>query len=181
MKKIIITISCILINVVVFSSFNIKQESTWTRINDDLELVLPNHSEKQENLFYTLKKANPNIIFLRAILTSKNNRILFAVSRYENSESDKLDIVFNEQTVNYKDNIFGTEYKLISYLKYKSGNKILYEKVSSPIEGQCCVMYYFMKNNYSNVMYEIKLSGEMNEMDELKTIAEKIALSVKLY
>lgn len=181
MKKIIITISCILINVVVFSSFNVKQESTWTRINDDLHLVLPNHSEKQENLFYTLKKANPNVIFLRSVLTSQYNKILFAVSRYENSESDKLDSVFNEQTVNYKDNIFGNEYKLISYRKYKSGNKILYEKVSSPIEGQCCVMYYFMKNNYSNVMYEIKLSGEMNEMDELKTIAEKIGLSVKFY
>ncbi len=117
---------------------------------------------------------------MRAVLTSKNNRILFSVSRYENSEADKLDNVFNEQTVNYKDNIFGNEYKLISYRKYKSGNKILYEKVSSPIEGQYCDMYYFMKNNFSNVMYEIKISGKMNEMNEMETIAEKIALSVKL-
>ena len=52
--------------------------------------------------------------------------------------------------------------------------------MSSPIEGQCCVMYYFMKNNFSNIMYEIKLSGKMNEMNEMETIAEKIALSVKL-
>lgn len=180
MKKVFTTISCVLISVIVFSSFKTKQENLLTRINNDLKLVLPAHSEEQENLFSMLKKANPNVIFLRSVLTSKNKTILFAVSRYENSESDKLDNVFFQQTVNYKDNNFGNNYKLISYKKYKSGNKILYKKVSSPIEGQCCVMYYFMKNNFSNVMFEIKLSGKMNEMNEMENIAEKIALSVKL-
>ena len=48
------------------------------------------------------------------------------------------------------------------------------------MEGQCCVMFYFMKNNYDNSMYEIKLSGGMSEMEELKISAEKIALSVEL-
>lgn len=180
MKNVFTTISCVLISAILFSSYKIKQESLLTRINNDLTLVLPAHSEEQENLFSMLKKANPNVIFLRSVLTSKSKKILFAVSRYENSESEKLDNVFYEQTASYKDNNFGNNYKLISYGKYKSGNKFLYEKVSSPMEGQCCVMYYFMKNNFSNVMYEIKLSGKMNEMDEMKTIAEKIALSVKL-
>lgn len=180
MKNVFTTISCVLISAIVFSSFKEKQEIQLTKINNDLTLVLPAHSDEQENLFSMLKKANPNVIFLRSVLTSKSKKILFAVSRYENSESDKLDNVFYEQTVNYKDNNFGNNYKLISYRKYKSGNKFFYEKVSSPMEGQCCVMYYFMKNNFSNVMYEIKLSGKMNEMDEMKTIAEKIALSVKL-
>lgn len=37
-----------------------------------------------------------------------------------------------------------------------------------------------MKNNFSNIMYEIKLSGGINEIEEMKNISEKIALSVKL-
>jgi hypothetical protein len=180
MKKIFTTIFCVLITAIMFSSLKRKQETLLTRINNDLTLVLPAHSVEQENLFSMLKKSNTNIIFLRSLLTSKNKKILFAVSRYKNSESDKLDNVFYQQTANYKDNNFGNNYKLISYRKYKSRNKFLYEKVSSPFEGQCCVMYYFMKNDFSNVMYEIKLSGKMNEMNEMETIAEKIALSVKL-
>ena len=180
MKKVFTTISCVLISAIVFSSFKVKQENLLTRINNDLTLVLPAHSEEQENLFSMLKKANPNVIFLRSLLTSKSKKILFAVSRYENSESDKLDNVFYQQTANYKDNNFGNDYKLISYRKYKNGNKFLYEKVSSPFDGQFCIMYYFMKNDFSNVMYEIKLSGKMKEKNEMKTIAEKIAMSVKL-
>jgi hypothetical protein len=37
-----------------------------------------------------------------------------------------------------------------------------------------------MKNNYNNVMYEIKLTGGISEVKLLKTIAETIALSVRL-
>jgi len=38
-----------------------------------------------------------------------------------------------------------------------------------------------MKNNYNTVMYEIKLTGEMTEMESMKTTAEKISLSVEFY
>lgn len=180
MKKKIINIFCLLSLSLVLLSFKTKQKTERTKINIDLSLVLPAHAEEQEKLFSMLKKTNPNFIFFRSVLTSKSRKVFFGVSRYENSEPEKLDDVFYQQTVNHKDNRLGNNYKLISYRKYKSGNKFFYEKVSSPMEGQCCVMYYFMKNNFSNVMYEIKLSGKMNEMDEMKTIAEKIALSVKL-
>jgi hypothetical protein len=180
MKKEFITICCLLSLSLVLLSFKTKQKNERTKINIDLSLVLPAHAEKQENLFSMLKKTNPNFIFFRSVLTSKSRKVFFGVSRYENSEPEKLDDVFYQQTVNHKDNRLRNNYKLISYRKYKSGNKYLYEKVSSPNKGQCCVMYYFMKNNFSNVMYEIKLSGEMNQMDEMRAIAKNIALSVRL-
>jgi hypothetical protein len=37
-----------------------------------------------------------------------------------------------------------------------------------------------MKNNYNTVMYEIKLTGGITEMESMKISAEKIALSVEL-
>lgn len=169
--------------VIVLMGFGTVQEKQRIKVNSEFSLILPTPNLEMEDLLASLKEINPNVIFLRSFRTLKNKPILFAVSRYENSERTKLDTVFFKQTVNIKASNLGeisNSYKLISYNRYKKSNKLLYTKVSSPMEGQCCVMYYFMKNNFSEVMYEIKLSGGINEMGEMKTSAEKIALSVEL-
>lgn len=163
--------------------FGTAQENQKTKVNSELSLVLPAHSIEIEELLTAIRKMNTNVIFLRSIELLKNKKVLFAVSRYENSEPTKIDTVFYDQTVNVKaDNLgdLSKNYNLISFKRYKKANVLLYLKVSRPMEGQCSVMYYFMKNNFSNVMYEIKMSGAMSEMEAMKTITEKIALSVEL-
>ena len=165
-----------------FSSFVRAQEKERIMVNNDLSLILPSPNIEMENLFSSIKEMNSNVIFLRSFEMNKKI-ILFAVSRYEDSEKTKLDTVFYKSTVNVKVSNLGdisNNYKLISYDRYTKSNKLLFTKVSSPIEGVCCVMFYFMKNNYDNVMYEIKLSGRLSEMEEMVISAEKIALSVKL-
>lgn len=164
-------------------SFNKLQDKERLIINSEFSLVLPKPNVNMAELLVSLKKVNPNVIFLSSIGKSKSKPILFAVSRYENSKKEKLDTAFYKYTVDVKATKLGKsseKYKLISYSRYKKGGKLLYTKVSSPMEGQCSVMYYFMKNNYNNVMYEIKLTGGILEVKLLKTIAEKIALSVRL-
>jgi len=173
----------ILLLVIGLSNFIRAQEKERIVVNNDLSLILPNPNLEMEDLFNSIKEINSNVIFLRSIGKLKNKPVLFAVSRYENSKKTKLDTVFYKNTVNVKVSNLGEmskNYKLISYNKYTKANKLLYTKVSSPMEGQCCVMFYFMKNNYDNSMYEIKLSGGMSEMEEMEAVAEKIALSVKL-
>jgi hypothetical protein len=164
------------------SNFIRAQEKERIVVNNDLSLILPNTNLEMEDLFNSIKEINSNVIFLRSFVINKKI-ILFAVSRYEDSKKTKLDTVFYKSTVNVKVNNLGDitkNYKLISYNKYTKANKLLYTKVSSPMEGQCCVMFYFMKNNYDNVMYEIKLSGVLSEMEGMLISAEKIALSVEL-
>jgi hypothetical protein len=176
-------ICLIIVLVIGLFGFGTVQEKKRIKINSEFSLVLPTPNKEMKELFTAINEVNPTVIFLRSFRTLKNKPILFAVSKYENSERIKLDTVFFKQTVNSIASIQGevsNSYKLISYNRYIKSNKLLYIKVSSPMEGQCCVMYYFMKNNFSNVMYEIKLSGGNNEMEEMKTISEKIALSVKL-
>ena len=168
--------------VVVLSNFTRAQETVRIVVNNDLSLILPNPNLEMEDLFTSIKEINSNVIFLRSFVINKKI-ILFAVSRYEDSKKTKLDTVFYKSTVNVKVSNLGDlskNYKLISYNKYSKANKLLYTKVSSPMEGQCCVMFYFMKNNYDNVMYEIKLSGVLSEMEGMLISAEKIALSVEL-
>jgi hypothetical protein len=165
-------------------SFNVHQEKTRIKVNSEFSIILPTPNVDMSDLLVSLQKVNPNVIFLSSIGKSKSKPILFAVSRYEDSKNEKLDTVFYEQTVNFKANNLGeiaNNYKLISHSRYKKEGKLLYTKVSSPTEGQCSVMYYFMKNNYNTVMYEIKLTGEMTEMESMKTTAEKISLSVEFY
>ncbi len=163
--------------------FNIHEEKVRIKISNELSLILPNPNLEMDELLTSLKEINHNIIFLRSIVQSNKKQVLFSVSRFEDSKKIKLDTVFYKQTVNVKaSNIVGKSntYKLISYNRYKKGGKLLYTKVSSPMEGQFSVMYYFMKNNYNNVMYEIKLTGGITEMESMKASAEKIALSVEL-
>lgn len=184
MKKIFISIFCFSLLAFGMYSFTGVQEKQRIKINDDLSLVIPVYNVELDELFARVTEANPNVIFLRSLITLKNKQILFAVSRYETTKALSLSSAFYEQTANHKANNLGEDlsknYKLISFKEYKMANRTLYTKVSRPFEGHCNVMYYFMKNNFSNVMYEIKLSGKFSEKEEMESLAEKIALSVKL-
>lgn len=164
-------------------SFTYVQEKSRIKINDDMSLVIPVYSGELEDLFTRITEANANVIFLRSLITLKNKQILFSVSRYETTKSLSLSSAFYEQTANHKPTNLGDiskDHKVISFREYIKGNKTLYSKVSKPFEERCNVMYYFMKDNFSKVMYEIKLSGKLSEKKEMESIAEKIALSVKL-
>lgn len=180
MKKVFITTFCC--SLLVFGLFSF-QKTLRIRVNEDLSLVIPLPNVELEELFSAITKVNPTVIFLRSLSTSKNKPILFAVSRYENSKPVKLSSAFYELTANHNPTNLvdlSKEHKVISFREYKKGNKTLYTKVSKPFEEHCVVMYYFMKDNFSKVMYEIKLSGKLSEKKEMESIAEKIALSVKL-
>lgn len=169
-------------SLLIFGLFSF-QNTPRIRVNEDLSLVIPLPNVELEELFSAITKVNPTVIFLRSVLTSKNNQILFAVSRYENSRAVKLSNAFYEQTANHNPTNLGDiskDHKVISFKEYKKGNTTLYTKVSKPFEGHCVVMYYFMKDNFSKVMYEIKLSGKLSEKEEMESIAEKITLSVRL-
>lgn len=180
MKKVFITTFCC--SLLVFGLFSF-QNTPRIRVNEDLSLVIPLPNVELEELFSAITKVNPTVIFLRSLSISKNKPILFAVSRYENSKPVKLSSAFYEQTANHHPTNLGDiskNHKVISFREFIKENKTLYTKVSKPFEGQCNVMYFFMKDNFSNVMYEIKLSGSISEKELMESIAEKIALSVKL-
>lgn len=180
MKKVFINTFCC--SLLVFGLFSF-QNTPRIRVNEDLSLVIPLPNVELEELFSAITKVNPTVIFLRSLSISKNKPILFAVSRYENSKPVKLSSAFYEQTANHHPTNLGDiskNHKVISFREFIKENKTLYTKVSKPFEGQCNVMYFFMKDNFSNVMYEIKLSGSISEKELMESIAEKIALSVKL-
>lgn len=72
------------------------------------------------------------------------------------------------------------DYKLISYEAYTKNGMKTYRKVRSPMKDKCAVMYYFMRNDYSNNLYKVKIVGEIERQDMLINIAENIANTVKI-
>jgi hypothetical protein len=182
MKKKHTLVFCVFLIAFGIYSFTYVQEKSRLKINDDMSLVIPVYSGELEDLFTRITEVNPNVIFLRSLITLKNKQILFSVSRYETTKSLSLSSAFYEQTANHHPTNLGDiskNHKVISFREFIKENKTLYTKVSKPFEGQCNVMYFFMKDNFSNVMYEIKLSGSISEKELMESIAEKIALSVK--
>lgn len=171
----IVLICCIL--AVGFCGFTTPELKERTQVNKELSLTLPPQSKKIDELFAKIKKVNPTIIFFRTIST-QDQQFLFAVSHYKNAQPLQLAQAFKSATkINEP---LSSTYKLISLQSYKKGNTLLYRKISNPFKGQCSVMYYFMKNNYSTTLYEIKLSGPLKHIEKIKNMAEKIALSVKI-
>jgi len=75
-------------------SFNKLQDKDRLIINSEFSLVLPKPNVNMAELLVTLKKVNPNVIFLSSIGKSKSKPILFAVSRYENSKKEKIGYCF---------------------------------------------------------------------------------------
>lgn len=168
--------------VLILSSYQI-QSSPRINITNEFSLVIHFNNQEIDGLFQQVKELNPNIIYLRALTLPGAKTTLFAVSKYEDATRTTLDSAFYEQTVHSKpSNLgeYGNGYKLLSYNRYKKNNTILYTKVSNPMPGQCAVMFYFMKNNNSNILYEIKISGNISDIELLKQSAEKIALSVRI-
>lgn len=160
-----------------------KTEDERLNIDDEFSISIPFKYETNSELLEMVKKTNSDVIDLFQVEYFGLPKTLLTISCYSSSKSISLDSAFYYKTVGTIPDNIGTaigDYKLISYDKYKYNEINLYRKVSSPIEGKCSVMYYFMKNGISNKLYEIKVVGELRCQSLLVGLAEKIALTVKI-
>jgi hypothetical protein len=185
MKKTTIQIlGLLLIVLVLFGSiYYVKNIQNRTQVDDRFSLVLPEGAEESKEFLDILKKANSDIQFFRLLNYKKDKQIIMSVSKYVNTTPADINEAFYELTAVYdpsnQENL-GLDYKLLSYNSYKKEDKILYTKVSSPFPSNCAVMFYFMHNNFSNELYEIKLVGDIQDINTIKQIAETMALSVEV-
>ena len=161
------------------------KDSSQSRVvlNHEFSFTLPFPYEANSELFDVVHEVNPDVIGFYLLDLKDMPNTPMTVSCYTASEPMTLDDAFFNETVGAEpDNLDSLTqgYKLISFDQYNKAGKSLYLKVSSPIEGKCSVMYYFMKDNNSTSLYEVKVVGEMGEKERLMELAEEIALNVKL-
>ncbi len=160
-------------------------DSSQSRVvlNHEFSFALPFPYEVNSELLEVVHEVNPDVIGFYLLDIKDMPNTPMTVSRYTASEPMTLDDAFFNETVGAEpDNLDSLTqgYKLISFDQYNKAGKSLYRKVSSPIEGRCCVMYYFMKDNHSTSLYEVKVVGDMGEKERIMELAEEIALNVTL-
>jgi|688.fasta_scaffold1116785_1 hypothetical protein len=118
--------------------------------------------ELRNDLLQVVENGNPNIVQLE-MLKIQDNKFPLGISIYEGDEIKPIeevlkDFVFNVKANDVTRNIEGESFK-------KEG-KTFHRKITISNMGDrqvYNVMYYFMKNNKSNILYELKLNGSITK------------------
>ncbi len=152
------------------------------KIDSSVSIVLPYRYDKDQSLLKALQQMNETVVYATILYTAKNEKILFTTSRYINEEAILIDSAFNE-TVQHIPEGMEEIYMLVDYGKYnKDGRALRFKQSKIRIANGkevFNIMYYFMKDDRSKEMYEIKISGSKDDSIRDKNILEKIALSLK--
>ena len=133
--------------------------------------------ELRNDLLQVVKKGNPNIVQLE-MLKIQDNNLPLGTSVYEGDEIKPIEDVLK----NYVYNINANDVtRNIEGKSFKKDGKVFYRKItiSNMSDRQVYnVMYYFMKNNKSKTLYELKLNGSITKRHLIDNTSYDIAKTV---
>jgi hypothetical protein len=141
-----------------------------------LKLYEPNKS--LPDILPLLQNENPNLIAVFVMGDSaKHDRVVLGIARMKEEKAMNLEQAFN---VFVKD-VAPAQTRIVEAGSYTKGGRTLYRKISETDFGEYIslnVMYYFMENERSNIMYELKITGASDKKEFIVEQAEKMATSV---
>lgn len=179
---ILIVIGLIILNVDCKNSSN--PDGTVTCVNyqnaDGFNFYFPKDFNNliEEDLGRTMRELNPSLTFIALVPFTFGNG-LFSVSIYDLSIETTIDSAFIK-SVNHKATIIDEgqvdNYELIDYGVKESNDKFLRYKISFTGNISYNIMYYFMKDNYSRYLYELKMiCPSQDNIEEVKSFLESVA------
>ncbi|MFM7014788.1 MAG: hypothetical protein ACKOX3_00530 [Bacteroidota bacterium] len=175
MKNIFASLSLLFI-FIYSSSCNHKAKSY--QINNQLSFDCPVKIDTAPELFNVLKSINKNVIYF-GIINNNDNRYLISVAKYKADEPTTIDTAFFDYTANeVPENNIG-DYQILSAGKYEKDNHTYYRKISCSNGTIVNVMFYLMKENKSNYLFEFKITGPLDEKDYMIDVLEKTVSSVE--
>ena len=141
-----------------------------------LKLYEPNKS--LPDILPLLQNENPNLIAVFVMGDSaKDDRVVLGIARMEEEKAMNLEQAFDE----FVKDVAPAQTRIVEAGSYTKGGRTLYRKISETDLGEYLslnVMYYFMENQLSNIMYELKITGAPEKKEFIVEQAEKIATSV---
>lgn len=135
--------------------------------------------ELRDDLLKVLKKGNPNIVQLE-MLKVLDNSFPLGISIYKGDEIKPMEEVLNDFVYNVKANEVTRN---LEGKSFKKDGMVFHRKITISNMGDrevYNVMYYFMKNTKSNILYEIKLNGSVSKRQLIDNIIYNIAKTVYL-
>lgn len=183
MKNLLFIVS-VSIAVVSCNSNHVVENVKSIRIdNNKFEFELPKASKEiGGDLRKALLQANSNILYY-AICDTSGSKYMFSVSKYVAENEMTIEEAFMisvETTTNINTDSLTDNFQLIDYKEYIVQGKTLRYKISEHFNKVNAIMYYFMKDNYSNELYEIKISTKKSELTKSLNFMEEVALSVRI-
>ena len=169
--------------IVTSCSNNISDNRNIISIDSNhFEFELPNDSKELEDLKKIMLELNGNILYL-AVCDTNDSKNLFMVSKYIAPNKMSIEDAFAqsvETTTNFNIDSLKDNFELIDYKTYDVQGTTIRYKISKHFDKAYTIMYYFMKDDYSNELYEIKTSTTKEGLSKAKIFCEKVALSVSI-
>ncbi len=185
MKKILLITSLLLLASSCAENKTQKKEKIKTIKLDNNKLQFeepPGFKEVEKELEKAMFDFNDAIIFVSFYDTIPTNE-MFIVSKYVAGSKSTIQDAFIE-SINTKTNgdigDLKDNFQLIEAKTYQVNGKTLRLKISHHYNEFYSIMYYFMKDGYSNELYELKFCALDANFKRVKNLAEKIAVSVEL-
>lgn len=156
--------------------FSLNTYSQYTNIDNNISVKFEGkHSPAKE----LLKIANnKSIIWLERVYIGKEEE-LFGLTKYINKQKASIIDVFEK----YVKNVAPAFTKVLEAGSYKKEGVTYYYKISETIFGdhvkRTNVMYYLMPYNYSDVLYEFKITNQTFNKIAVMNYLEKLVNSTK--
>ena len=175
MKNILTTIG-IALTLIYFTACNNKQRAY--HVNNDLSFNCPVKIDSAPDLFKILKSINSNVEYF-GVINKNDNRYMLSVAKYIADEPTTIDTAFFDYTANERPDNQMTEYQILGAGKYVKDNYTYYRKISCNNGTIVNVMFYLMKHNKSNHLFEFKMTGPLDQKDYMIDVLEQTVRSVE--
>lgn len=175
MKNILTTIGFTLA-LIYFTACNNKQRAY--HVNNDLSFDCPVKIDSAPDLFNALKSFNKNVAFF-GLINKNDNRFMLSVAKYSADLPTTMDTAFFEFTANEIPENNTGDYQILGSGKYVRDNHTYYRKISCSNGTIVNVMFYLMKQNKSNHLFEFKMTGPLDQKDYMIDVLEQTVRSVE--
>jgi len=181
MKNLLCIMAAILM--LVACSKNNNENAKLIQIDSkQFEFALPKDSKELDEAFKnTMIQVNSNILYM-AICDTNDAKYLFMVSKYMLNTKTSIEEAFAQTvkpTTNPNTDSLTDHLQLIDYKTYDVQGKTIRYKISKHFDTVYTIMYYFMKDDSSKELYEIKTTANQNNLAKAQHFLEKVALSVE--
>jgi hypothetical protein len=175
MKNILSALALLLF--VIFTSSCSHQIKSY-QIKDQLSFDCPLKIDSAPDLFNVVKSINHNTIYF-GVCNKNDEHYMITISKYTADDPMSIDTAFFDYTAYEKPDNAMEDYKILSSGKYVKDNHTFYRKISCNNGTVVNVMYYLMKNNKSNYLYEFKMNGYIDQKEYIIDVLEKTVSSVE--
>lgn len=154
-------------------------DSPPVEVDGTIRFVVPYQHTFSEELLKVLLTVNDKLLYVATLKAETEDQpVMFSVSKYMNDNRVSIQEAF-DGTVKFRPDVAG--YELLGHGTEQVAGRILRYKISNvSYDGSevASIMYYFMNNDASEALYELKVACSRQELEKYRKALRSIAASL---